>query len=265
VPIPQRAIALAIIEPALTANVSDPLHLQFVSRLVERDIVSLASVLAALLQTSAVTSLAASAPLEAGPCGREVLEQDVFLVLALLLRSQKKPRSAENVWDAVQAMSDWMEAVMAASGAGILSGSDGGVEGIAEAAMAQDPASRLRLEALGELIIALGSNEHAAKILSERAGKEKKLAFQTSLSLFTQYILVQNPPLAGKLEEMRQQYRSQSPKQQSGGGPGETIDGMVMGLGGDVADVGPVAWTRAHLFVWLDSLVGALPLCRGRG
>jgi len=186
--------------------------------------------------------------------------------MALVLRSQKKPRSSESVWAAVQAMSDWMEAVMAASGAGLLSSGDGGVEGIAEATMAQDLASKLRLEALGELIIALGANEQAVKVLSEGSRKEKKLAFRTSLSLFTQYIQVQNPPLANKLEEMRQQYQSQSPKQQRSvlkGGPGETIDGMMMGLGGDAVDFGPVVWTRAHLFIWLDSLVGALPFHRG--
>lgn len=187
--------------------------------------------------------------------GRESLEQDVFLVLANVLHTQK-PRSPENVWLAVQAMCDWMEAVMAVSDAGLLG--DHGAEGIVDAT---DVPTKGRLDALGEMAFALGMNEGAAKVLGESGRKDKKLAFQTTLSLFTQYIQVQNPPLASRLEGLRQQYQSQSqsPRQQRRGLKDETIDGMMMGLGGDGADaIGPIVWTRAHLFIWLESLVGAL-------
>lgn len=181
-----------------------------------------------------------------GTHGRVVLEQNLFLRLAHVLNTQKA-RSAENVWAAVQAMCEWMEAVMAILG-------DGGDDGIPEA---MDTPTKFRLEALGQLVIALGTNESAMKVMSEPGRKDKKLNFQSSLSLFTQYVQVQNPELGHKLESLRQQYRSQSPKQQRQGlkDSSNEIDGMVMGLGGDSAELVTVMENRAHLFIWLESLV----------
>ncbi|KAF8533805.1 mediator complex, subunit Med5 [Trichophaea hybrida] len=265
-PIPPTALSSAILEPSLTSNASDPLHLQYISRLVERDIVSLANILVVLFKTSAAKAPAISTSLEPSGSfhhendelrGRESLEQDVFLVLVNVLRTQK-PRSSENVWAAVQAMCDWMDAVRVSWDPGMLG--DHGAEGIAEVT---DVSTKWRLEALGELVISLGMNEGAAKVLSEPGRKDKKLVFQTCLGLFIQYVQVQNPALASRLEGFRLQYQSQSPRQQRRGlkseAAGETIDGMMMGLEGDGAEaIGPVAWTRAHLFIWLESLVGAL-------
>jgi mediator of RNA polymerase II transcription subunit 5 len=242
------------------------LHLQYISLLVSRDIVSLANVLVALLKTSAARIPAASTspdisfqPGAEGLHRRETLEQDVFLVLANVLVTHK-PRSSESVWTAVQAMGDWMEAITTASGAGI--GGTVDAEGIAVVTMAADVPTKGRLGALGEMVVALGANEHAVKILGEGGRREKKLGFQTSLSLFTQFIQVQNPPLASKLEGLRLQFQTQSPRQQRAGlksNAGETIDGMMMGLGADIVEVGPVVWTRGHLFVWLNGLVSSTP------
>lgn len=189
------------------------------------------------------------------------------MVLAHILRSQK-PRSPDNAWSAIQLMCDWMETVMAASG-GMLAADTNSPDGMAEPAHVP---TKGRLGALGEMVIALGSNEAVAKLLSESGAKDKKLAFQTSLSLFTQYVDVQNPMLAQGLEALRQQYQShQSPRQQKKGlkanVAGEAaIDGMVMDLGADggaatAAEeaLGPLVWTRAHLFIWLESLLFAQP------
>jgi hypothetical protein len=115
-------------------------HLRYIGRLVERDLVSLAHVLAALLKSSAVKSSFHELS------GREPLEQDVFLVLAHVLRTHR-PWSSESVWTAVAAVSEWMEAVMA----GMLGGEE------AEAPV------KLRSEALADLVIALGTNEFVAK------------------------------------------------------------------------------------------------------
>ncbi|KAA8894440.1 mediator complex, subunit Med5 [Sphaerosporella brunnea] len=251
-PIPPQAICDTILEPTLTTNAPDPLHLQYVARLVERDLVCLANVLGALLKSSAAKASTSPSDSFHDLSGREPLEQDVFLVLAGILRTHK-PRSSDSVWTAVEAMSDWMEALMAVSGAGMLG--EGGAEGLAEAAMVAEPSAKLRIEALAEMVIALGANEQAAKILGEAGRKEKKLTFRSSLSLFTQYVQVQNPPLASRLEELGRLYQSPSPRQQKGG---DAIDGMMLGLE-EGADLGPVVWTRAHLFVWLDSLLCGRP------
>ncbi|KAI5810438.1 mediator complex, subunit Med5 [Pyronema omphalodes] len=256
-PSPPEAISANILDPIL--GFYDPLHVEYIGRLVERDVVSVANILVALLKTSAVkghrssTAPDSSMPFHSeseGTHGRVVLEQNLFLRLAHVLNTQKA-RSAENVWAAVQAMCEWMEAVMAVLG-------DGGDDGIPEA---MDMPSKFRLEALGQLVIALGTNESAMKVMSEPGRKDKKLNFQSSLSLFTQYVQVQNPELGHKLEVLRHQYRSQSPRQQRQGlkDSSNEIDGMVMGLGGDSVEIVTVMENRAHLFIWLESLLCARP------
>ncbi|KAI5784724.1 mediator complex, subunit Med5 [Geopyxis carbonaria] len=222
-PLPTTLIAATLLSPELVANTADPLHLSYVSQLLFRDTLSLSCLLTALHKTA----------------GRAALEQDLFLALAAVVRTSR-PRSAENVWTAVSALSEWMETVMASA---------------FEAG---------RLEALGELVIALGSNEDAVRVLGEGVGRrERRVAFQTGLTGFAQYVAVQNPPLAQRLEELRQmQAASQSPRMARAGqgGKKDAIDGMMMGLGGDAAvAAGPVAWTRAHLFIWLNALLAGKP------
>lgn len=175
--------------------------------------------------------------------GRESLEQDVFLVLANVVRNQA-PRSSESVWTAIQALSDWMEAVMAASGTGMLAenGND----------HAMTDSARGRLQALGELVVALGANPGASKILGETGRKEKKLSFQSSLSLFSPYIQMQNPELAQRLEALKRS--QQSPRQSRNMKGGEGIDEMIMDLDAVQPDI-PMVHSRYHLFVWLNGLV----------
>jgi mediator of RNA polymerase II transcription subunit 5 len=245
-----------------------------VQRLVEKDIVSLPDVLVALLRTSPARSATSISPAigDAGANGanpnREALEEDLFLVLASVAR-EYKPKSNDFVWAAIQALGDWMEAVMAASGSGILDEPAAGeVPGMSS--------GKGRREALAEFVIALGGNEDVRRILGEGGRKERRLMFQTSLSLFTQFIQVQNSALATRMESLfRQQREQQSPQQNRNGGRStkgsETIDGMMMGLGdgaGAGVDEEPVVWARGGLFVWLNGLVSVNPtsfvlLCLG--
>lgn len=250
-PLQPTAICTEILSPTLT-NIVDPLHLQYVQRLVEKDIVSLADVLVALLRTSSARSAASTSPtanMEGGAGGngnREALETDLFLVLAIVLRT-RKPKSPDLIWAAVQALSDWMEAIMAASGTGMLD--DTSVEA------ADMPGSgKGRREALAEVVIALGGNEDVGRVLGEGGRKERRLTFQTSLSLFTQYIQAQNSGLAARMESLFRQ--NQSPRQGRAGTGRAGDGGMMMGLGdgGDGAG-GPIVWARGGLFVWLNALV----------
>jgi mediator of RNA polymerase II transcription subunit 5 len=227
------------------------LHLTYIGLLVSRDLVSLAHMLTALRSLSAVkeptTSPGADTLIHQG---RETLEQDVFYILARVVRNNP-PRSSESVWTAIQALSDWMEAVMAASGTGMLAG-----EADHENTMLSDSA-RGRLEALGELVIAVGANEAASKILGETGKKEKKLSFQSSLSLFGPYIQMHNTDLAQKLETLKRSH--QSPRQSRNMKSSDGMDGMMMGLD-DGQPAIPVVWSRYHLFVWLNGLVGSRSL-----
>ncbi|KAL7269677.1 mediator complex subunit [Rhizina undulata] len=271
-PIQSGPLCAELISPSLSSIV-DPLHLQYIQRLAETDIVSIPDVLIALLRTSPSRAATSTSPaahnsnddtVESGSI-REMLEQDILLVLANVAQTQKKLRSADTIWTAIKALSDWMEAVMAASGTSMLDESGGG--GIANSSMGNE--GKGRREALAELIIALGNNEDVLRILGEGGRKERKLMFQTSLSLFTQYIQVQNQPLGSRLESLFRQQQNQQSPQQGRGGPGrngkgagsgdETIDGMMMGLGdGDVA-VGPVVWGRGAIFVWINGLLTGTP------
>lgn len=240
-PLPAPAICDAVLAPSLTSNLSDPLHLDYVARLVERDIVSLANMLDGLLRASSVkaptsTSPAASGENEYG--SRQVLEQDVFLVLARVMRSHK-PRSPEHVWVAVASMTAWMEAVMAV-------GSTGMLEDAAAVEVAADLSGKGRREALAELLMALAANQDAVRVLAEGGRKERRLSFHASLSVFTQYIQVTNPTLAAGLDTLRQ-LQSQSPPK----GKTEPMDGIMIDLG----DAPPAVWARGHLFIWLNSLV----------
>lgn len=230
-------------------------------RLVEKDIVSLADVLVALLRTSSARSIASTSPaanLEGGG-NREALETDLFLVLATVLRT-RKPKSPDLIWAAIQALSDWMEAIMAASGTGMLDDTNAEAVDI--------PGSRKgRREALAEVVIALGGNEDVGRVLGEGGRRERRLTFQTSLSLFTQYIQVQNSGLAARMESLFRQ--NQSPRQGRAGTGGAGDGGMMMGMGdgGDGAG-GPIVWARGGLFVWLNALVRVvwrLTHCEGEG
>ena len=176
---------------------------------------------------------------------REALEQDVLYILARVVRSNP-PRSSESVWTAIQALSDWMEAVMAASGTGILAG-----EVDHENTMSLDSA-RGRMEALAELVIAVGANERASKILNETGKREKKLSFQSSLSGFGPLIQMHNTELAQKLETLKRSH--QSPRQSRNLKGSDGMDGMMIGLD-DGQPVIPMVWSRYHLFVWLNGLV----------
>lgn len=262
-PLQPPAICAEILSPSLTSIV-DPLHLQYIQRLIEKDIVSLGDVLVALLRTSSVRSSAPTSPDGGAGGNREALEQDIFLVLATVLRA-RKPKSADSVWAAVQALSDWMEAVMAAS-AGMLDDTGTGEHAVDSVTGMPSTGGegKGRREALAEVVIALGGNEDVGRILGEGGRKERRLVFQTSLSLFTQYIQVQNQALASRMESLFRQ--NQSPRQNKSGARGgkgaasETIDGM-MGLGlGDGGDGvgGPVVWARGGLFVWLNALVRSI-------
>lgn len=177
--------------------------------------------------------------------GRETLEQDMLYMLARVVRNNR-PRLSESVWTAIQALSDWMEAVMAASGTGMLAG-----DMDHENAMLSDSA-RGRMEALAELVIAVGTNERASKILNEPGKKEKKLSFQSSLSLFGPLIQMHNTELAQKLETLKRSH--QSPRQSRNMKGSDGMDGMMMGLD-DGQPAIPVVWSRYHLFVWLNGLV----------
>ncbi|KAI5840823.1 mediator complex, subunit Med5 [Morchella snyderi] len=261
-PLQPPAICTEILSPQLTAIV-DPLHLQYVQRLVEKDIVSLADILLALLRTSPARSTASTSPDTTISGGnREVLETDLFLVLATVLGT-KKPKSSDSVWSVVQVLSDWMEAVMAVSGTGMML-DDAGTGDNVEGMPGSGSEGKARREALAELVIALGVNADAGRILGEGGRKERRLMFQTSLSLFTQYIQAQNPSLAQRMESLFRQ--NQSPRQNRSGGragknpAGNEIDGMMMGMGdgGDGAG-GPVVWSRGGLFVWLNALLVGRP------
>lgn len=141
-----------------------------------------------------------------------------------------------------------MEAVTAASGTGILDDASGEATDMPESGKA-------RREALAEVVIALGGNEDVGRVLGEGGRKERRLTFQTSLSMFTQYIQVQNSGLAAKMESLFRQ--NQSPRQGRAGAGRAGDGGMMMGLGdggGDGAG-GPVIWARGGLFVWLNALV----------
>lgn len=260
-PIRPPTICAEILSPLVSARV-DSLHLEYVQRLVEKDIVSLPDVLVALLRTSPARS---GAPADStgtasgtvvgadGPSGdayREVFEEGIFIVLSSAVR-EYKPKSHDSVWASIQGLSDWMEALMAASGTGMLDEPGGD-----DTVMLHGPADegRNRREALAELIIAIGGNEDVRRILAEGARKEKRLVFQTSLSMFTQCIQVRNPGLSARMEGL---FRPQQNQRGGGGSRGtkgtETIDGM-MGLG-DATDDGPMVWARGGLFVWLNGLV----------
>lgn len=194
------------------------------------------------------------------PSGREALEQDILFVLTRVINT-KKPRSPESVWTALQALSDWMEAVMASPDSHMLGDSS-------EAALPLPAHVRGRLEALGELVIAFASQEDVVRIMGDMgAKKDRRLAFQASLSLYTQFAQVYNENLGTKLEIVRQQQQQALQSQRQGNdkavlGKGAEIDGMMMGLGEEA--VVPVVWTRAHLYVWLNSLVGWTMLFCGR-
>lgn len=136
---------------------------------------------------------------------------------------------------------------MTASGTGMLD--DANVEAV------DVPGSgKSRREALAELVIALGENEDVGRVLGEGGRKERRLTFQTSLSLFTQYIQVQNSGLAARMESLFRQ--NQSPRQGRAGAGRAGDGGMMMGLGDGGDGVGgPVVWARGGLFVWLNALV----------
>lgn len=146
---------------------------------------------------------------------------------------------------------------MAVSGAGMMG--DGG-DGLAEAAMAADVPAKGRIEALGGMVIALGVNEQASKVLSESPKNEKKLAFQSCLALFAHHVHLHDPALASRLEGLRQQYLSQqSPKSQRRGLKSEAeMDGIIMGMGDGSDSMPQPAGARAHLFVWLEGLVNII-------
>lgn len=255
-------ICTEILSPTLTSIV-DPLHLEYIQRLVEKDIVSLADVLVALLRTSSARSTASTSPSSSsegsgagGNGNREALETDLFLVLATVMRT-RKPKSPDLIWAAIQALSDWMEAVMAASGTGMLD--DNNVE-----AVDMPGSGKGRREALAELVIALGGNEDVGRVLGEGGRKERRLTFQTSLSLFTQYIQVQNSELAARMESLFRQ--NQSPRQGRAGTGRGGDGGMMMGLGDSGDGVGgPAVWARGGLFVWLNALVRVVWKCTYRG
>jgi len=237
--------------------------LEYIQRLVEKDIVSLPDVLVALLRTSSVrsavsTSASSGHAAVSGGNGmntnREALEEDIFTVLATVVR-EYRPKSNDFVWAAIQALGDWMEVVMAVSGAGMLDEPGDDVSGMTGSMSV----GKGRLEALAELAIAIGGNEDVRRILGEGGRKERKLMFQTSLSLFMQYIQVQNPALAARMDALfRHQQSQQSPRQNRNQGNtkgAETIDGMMMGIGDGADNDGPVVWARGGLFVWLNGLV----------
>ena len=188
---------------------------------------------------------------------REALEEDIFTVLATVVR-EHRPKSNDFVWAAIQALSDWMEVVMAVSGAEMLDEPGDDVSGMTESMSV----GKGRLEALAELAIAIGGNEDVRRILGEGGRKERKLMFQTSLSLFMQYIQVQNPALAARMDALfRHQQSQQSPQQnrnQRNNKGAETIDGMMMGIGDGADNDGPVVWARGGLFVWLNGLVSLI-------
>lgn len=187
--------------------------------------------------------------------GREALEADVMLVITKVINS-KKPRSSESVWTSLQSLSDWMEAVMASPDSHMMSETT-------EAAMPLPTHVRGRLEALGELVIAFTSQEDVARILGDTgAKKDRRLAFQASLSLYVQFVQIYNVHLGMKLEGLRQQQQQAMQSQRHGSGKevlgkGAEIDRMMMGLGDEAAV--PVVWTRAHLYVWLSSLLAGKP------
>ncbi|KAG0136656.1 mediator complex, subunit Med5 [Tuber indicum] len=264
-PLPSSSICPILLSPSVSSRV-DPLHLEYIQCLVEKDIVSLPDVLVALLCTSSArpavsTSSSSGHGATGGGNGmntnREALEEDIFTVLATVVR-EHKPRSNDFVWATIQALSDWMEAVMAASGAGMLDEPGDDVSGMTGSM----DVGKGRLEALAELTIAIGGNEDVRRILGEGGRKERKLMFQTSFSLFMQYIQVQNPTLAARMDALfRHQQSQQSPQQnrnQRSTKGAETIDGMMMGMG-DGADNEPVVWARGGLFVWLNGLLAGRP------
>lgn len=111
-----------------------------------------------------------------------------------------------------------------------------------------------RREALAEVVVALGGNEDVGRVLGEGGRREKRLVFMTNLSLFVQFIQVQNPGLAARIEGLLR--RDQSPRQGRAAGRGGDAM-MMLGDGGDGGDAGgPVVWARGGLFVWLNALVG---------
>ncbi|CUS14724.1 unnamed protein product, partial [Tuber aestivum] len=261
-PLPSSSICPIILSPTISSRV-DPLHLEYIQRLLEKDIVSLPDVLVALLRTSSArsavpTSSSSGHGSTVGGIGmnanREALEEDIFTVLVTVLR-EYKPRSNDFVWATIQALSDWMEAVVAISGEGMLDEPGDDVAGSMDV-------GKGRLEALVELTIAIGNNEDVRRILVEGGRKERRLMFQTSLSLFMQYIQVQNPALAARMEGLiRHQQSQQSPQQNrnSRNAKGaETIDGM-MGIGDGADNDGPVICSRGGLFVWLNGLLTGRP------
>ncbi|PUU79277.1 mediator complex, subunit Med5 [Tuber borchii] len=265
-PLPSSSICPIILSPTVSSRV-DPLHLEYIQRLVEKDTVSLPDVLVALLRTSSARSaVSTSASLGHGATSgengmstnREALEEDIFTVLATVVR-EYRPKSNDFVWAAIQALSDWMEVVMAVSGAGMLDEPGDDVSGMAGTMNV----GKGRLEALAELTIAIGGNEDVRRILGEGGRKERKSVFQTSLSLFMQYTQVQNPALAARMDALfRHQPSQQSPQQNRNlrnTKGAETIDGMMMGIGDGTDNDGPIVWARGGLFVWLNGLLAGRP------
>ena len=259
-PLASTTVAALLLEPALTSNAPDPVHLQYIGRLVEKDTLSLANILDALLKFSPARPNA-PAPAPDGPFalsgddlrGREMLEQDLFLVLEGVVYAHK-PHSSDRVWAAVQAVNEWMEAVLAVSGVGMLG--DMG-DGLAEA---MDVPAKGRLRALGRLVFVLGMDEQVAKVLGEATKNEKKLAFLNHLAQFAQHVQMHDLELGNNLGQLRQRYHiQQSPKSQRRGLKSDAaagdMAGILMGLGGDGDGMALPEGTRAHLFVWLEGLV----------
>ncbi|TGZ80326.1 Med5-domain-containing protein [Ascodesmis nigricans] len=236
-PLSSSALTKHILSPTLIHGRSDPLHLEILQWLLTRDHLSASQVLAELLRTSGLTT-----PTTSPPIHREALEQDVFLVLVHSV-AIGKPRAPESIWTVLHSLTIWMDAILTTT----TTTSDSQI--LTDAISVHH---RGRIETLGELVIAFATQEDVIKLLSQPGGKrERTAAFLAALEGFLQCVQVFGVlVLVPRLEELREMYVMKGQRREE-----EVMEGIVMGLGDAQAGV----CARAHLYVWLSSLLAGVP------
>ncbi|KAK6334336.1 mediator complex subunit, variant 2 [Orbilia blumenaviensis] len=152
----------------------------------------------------------------------------------------------------IDALSKWMDAVIAANDGGGLDALGHGLDGLGLGTGIMGPQKKA---IIGELVVAVGENQTLNGFLktSHEISKDKRANFETTLPMFAQGFQALNPQLAMRLDAL-------VPKKADGPGGSGTGNGLLgMGMGLDaIGEAGQPS--RGGLYVFINALLFARPL-----
>ncbi|KAI9831464.1 MAG: hypothetical protein M1819_005063 [Sarea resinae] len=263
-PVTGSQLASLLLRPRTANALSfDPLVFSYAERLLALDRIGVVEILLSLLKTSrlhcsndSTTSAADGSDNSPKLYNCSELEELLLYRVGKLFTTGQKPKGDREAWAVLNAVSQWMSAMVAASAR------DEIVQDIDGTAKHLEPETVALSGALGTLVLAVAENMRMVNILSSSPSASPKgirQAFAHSLALFTPILSQSSLPIANRLETLRKQYGLVD------GNSDKALDGNIVVDGLHIQGVdsvldGPVILSRAGLYILLNTLLVGKPL-----